>query len=418
MLSGGHSALGARASILTLALGASIALSACGQATSIHLVSAPHGTRSTRPAGDIARSAPAGNGGTAAPKSPARHSVTAGDEKPGPAPLSISRAIGQMLMSHVTGLTAPPQLLARVRDGRVGSVILYSENIAGDEQLSRLTSSLQAAARAGGNPPLLIGTDQEGGSVKRLRNSPPTLSARQMGSSADPFSVAESQGRATGLHLRRLGINLDFAPVSDIPTSSDNFLQDRAFGRSQQAVVEGAGGFAQGLAAAHVAASAKHFPGLGDAGTRDSDFTLVSISASKAVLQEAYAPYLAMAQLGADVAPMVMISDASYPALDPSGLPAVLSKKIIQSQLAVAGISDRVTITDDLEVPSTEQFSDTPVKAVLAGDDVLMFAQRESGSERAFQAIASAVANHAIPRSTVIASATKVIALKHALGLD
>jgi beta-N-acetylhexosaminidase len=417
MLSGEHSAFGARASILTIILGASVALSACGQATSVHLVSAPHGTQSTRPASDIARSAQASSGGTAVAESPAEHTSTAGHEKADPAALSVSRAIGQMLMSHVSGLTASPQLLARVRDGRVGSVILYSENIASDEQLSRLTSSLQSAARAGGNPPLLIGTDQEGGSVKRLRNSPPTISARQMGSSADPFSVAESQGRATGLHLRRLGINLDFAPVSDIPTSSDNFLQDRAFGRSQQAVVEGAGGFAQGLAAAHVAASAKHFPGLGDAGARDSDFTLVSIDASKAKLQEAYAPYLAMAQLGGDVAPMVMISDASYPALDPSGLPAVLSKKIIQNQLAVAGMSDRVTITDDLEVPSTEQYSDTPVKAVLAGDDILMFAQRESGSEKAYQAIAAAVAGSTIHRSTVMASAAKVIALKHVIGL-
>jgi len=323
-----------------------------------------------------------------------------------------------MLMSHVTGLTAPPQLLARIRDGQVGSVILYSENISSDEQLSRLTSSLQAAARAGGNPPLFIGTDQEGGSVKRLRNSPPTMSAQQMGAAADPFSVAERQGRATGLHLRRLGINLDFAPVSDIPTSSNNFLQDRAFGRSQQAVIEGASGFAQGLAAARVAASAKHFPGLGGAGARDSDFTLVSIGARKAQLQEAYAPYLAMAQLGSDVAPMVMISDASYPALDPSGLPAVLSKKIIQSQLAVAGLSDRLTITDDLEVPSTEQYSDTAARAVLAGDDILMFAQHESGSELAYRAVMTAIARHTIPKAAVLASAEKVIALKHIIGLN
>jgi beta-N-acetylhexosaminidase len=400
-----------------IAVGASLALGACGRASSIHLVSATQATQTTRPASDVAGSAQADSGGTASPKSAAEHTVKPSHEHSGLATLSIARAIGQMLMSHVTGLTASPRLLARVRDGRVGSVILYSENIASDEQLSRLTSSLQAAAHAGGNPPIFIGTDQEGGSVKRLRNSPPTLSARQMGSSADPFSVAESQGRATGLHLRRLGINLDFAPVSDIPTSSDNFLQDRAFGRSQQAVVEGAGGFAQGLAAAHVAASAKHFPGLGDAGTRDSDFTLVSIGSSKTALQEAYAPYLAMAQLGSDVAPMVMISDASYPALDASGLPAVLSKKIIQSQLAVAGMGDRVTITDDLEVPSAEQYSDTPVRAVLAGDDILMFAQHESGSEKAYQAIAAAVASHAIPRSTVMASAAKVIALKHVIGL-
>jgi Beta-glucosidase-related glycosidases len=244
------------------------------------------------------------------------------------------------------------------------------------------------------------------------------MSAQQMGASSDPFTVAQSQGRATGIHLRRLGINLDFAPVSDIPTTSNNFLQNRAFGRSQRAVMEGASGFAQGLAEARVASSAKHFPGLGAAGTRDSDFTLVSINASKAQLQEAYAPYLAMSQLGSSVAPMVMVSDASYPALDSSGLPAVLSRRIIQSQLAVAGMNERVTITDDLEVPSVQQYSNAAVKAVLAGDDVLMFAQRESGSEQAYRALNAAVASRTIPKLAVLSAAKKVIELKHRLGIS
>jgi beta-N-acetylhexosaminidase len=323
-----------------------------------------------------------------------------------------------MLMSHVTGTTPAPQLLARIRAGQVGSVILYSENIDSDSQVRHLTATLQEAARAGGNPPLFIGTDQEGGSVKRLADAPPTLSARQMGASADPFTLARSQGHATGEHLRRLGINLDFAPVADIPTTANNFLQDRAFGRTQRSVLEGASGFAQGLAEARVAGSAKHFPGLGAAGTRDSDFTLVSIPATKSQLQSSYAPYLAMSELGSDVAPMVMISDASYPALDPSGTPAVLSQKIIHAQLAVAGMGGRLAITDDLEVPSIRQYSNAAVKAVLAGEDVLMFAQRESGSELAYAAIASAVRSRAVPSALVMQAAARVVKLKRRLGLQ
>ncbi len=320
-------------------------------------------------------------------------------------------------MSHVTGTTASSRLLARIRAGQVGSVILYSENIESDSQVRRLTASLQEAARAGGNPPLFVGTDQEGGSVKRLSDAPPTLSARQMGASADPFSLAESQGRATGEHLRRVGINLDFAPVSDIPTTANNFLQDRAFGHTQRSVLEGASGFAQGLAEARVAGSAKHFPGLGAAGTRDSDFTLVSISATKSQLQDSYAPYLAMSELGSDVAPMVMISDASYPALDSSGLPAVLSRRIIRTQLAVAGMGERLAITDDLEVPSVRQYSNAAVRAVLAGDEILMFAQRESGSELAYAAITTAISRREIPSSLVMQAAARVVELKQNLGL-
>ena len=339
---------------------------------------------------------------------------------PAPKALTSDRAIGQMLMSHVTGLTASADLLTRVRRGEVGSVILYSENIATDSQVRALTSSLQRAAREGGNPPLLIGTDQEGGSVKRIKHGAPTISPEAMGASSDPFNVAERQGRETATHLRSLGINLDFAPVSDVPTTADNFLHDRAFSHERSRVVAGASGFAVGLAQGHVAGSAKHFPGLGGAGTKDSDFTLVSIPLSKSQLRASYAPYEEMARLSngdPTVAAMVMISDAAYPALDSSGQPAVLSPKIVQGELGRTGLGDRVTITDDLEVPSTLQSPNVPVRAVEAGDDILMFAQHESASIAAFRAIHAAVKSHAIPRASVLAAASKVIAMKARLGL-
>lgn len=391
-------------------------LGACGGGAPVHLIS--RADRSA-PAHSTAAQAPAATGvdrDLSNPSSPPRRASIASQSSTPVSAMSSSRLIGQLLMSHVTGLSAGAGLLSRIRAGQVGSVILYSENIASDSQLISLTSSLQRAARAGHNPRLLIGIDQEGGSVKRIKNGPPTLSPEQMGATTDPFTIAQRQGAATGAHLRRLGINLDFAPVSDVPTSNDNFLRDRAFGHSTDVVVQGASGFAQGLAQAHVASSAKHFPGLGAAGPRDSDFTLVSIAASKNQLQLAYAPYIAMAQLGDRVAPMVMISDASYPALDPSGLPAVLSPRILHTQLSVAGIDERVTITDDLEVPSVEQYSDPAVKAIAAGDDILMFAQHEAGSERAYGEIRAALADRTLARSLIQADVEKVIALKQSLG--
>jgi beta-N-acetylhexosaminidase len=331
-----------------------------------------------------------------------------------PATPDLAHAVGQMLMTHTSGLSASPRLLGRIRRGEVGSVILYGENISSDRQVLRLTRSLQRAAAAGGNPPLLIGTDQEGGSVKRLSHAPPTMSARQMGSSAHPRTVARAQGVATAAHLRKLGINLDFAPVADIPSTSDNFLGDRAFGSASQ-VLEGATGFAEGLAQGGVAASAKHFPGLGLAGSRDSDFSIVSIGASAGRLRNGYAPYLSMSAAGPSVSPLVMVSDAAYPSLDPSGAPAVLSRRIVQGELATAGMSSRAVITDDLEVPLVRRYAGAAVRAVLAGDDILMYAQRESGSERAYRSILAGVRSGRIGRAAVLAAATKVEALKRTL---
>jgi beta-N-acetylhexosaminidase len=333
------------------------------------------------------------------------------------APLAVGRAVGQMLMTDITGLEPSPRLLARIRAGQVGNVILYSDNIASNSQLRSLDATLQRAAKEGGNPPLLIGTDQEGGEVKRVQDAPPTMSAQQMGAGANPAAVARRQGRATGEYLRRLGINVDFAPVSDIPTTANNFLHERAFGHSQARVIAGASGFAAGLAEAHIAGTAKHFPGLGDAGPRDTDDEVVTIDASKRSLQSAYKPYEAMSSLGSDVAPLVMVSNAIYPSLDRSGLPADLSPTIVQGQLALAGMGARVVITDDLEVPAVEQYSDAPVMAVKAGDDILMFAAREAGSEQAYREIKTAVGAGKLPRSLVSAAAQRVIELKQRVGL-
>lgn len=403
-----------RQSKLRVAVCVSLALAAtgCGSGNTVHLVvavrsipSASHGPTS----GGTPANPPASDAETVPSVNP-----------PSPDPginLPIDHAIGQMLMSHVTGLTASPQLLARIRRGQVGSVILYRENIYSDRQLSALALSLQQAARAGGNPPLFVGTDQEGGSVKRLYHAPPTMSAQEMGASPHPRPVAESQGLAAGLHLRRLGINLDFAPVADIPTTADSFLQDRAFGHDPRSVEEGATGFAIGLSHAGVAGSAKHFPGLGAAGPRDSDFTLVDIRASRTQLRASYGPYRSMARSGPTVAPMVMISDAIYPSLDRTDVPAVLSKEILHTELAAAQLSGRVTVTDDLEVPSVVHYADAAVRAVLAGDDILMFAQHEASSERAFQAIQAAITSGTIPKSLVLAAATRVVALKQSLLL-
>ena len=319
-------------------------------------------------------------------------------------------------MSHVAGVSASPALLARVRSGEVGSVILYSENIANERQLESLIKALQRAAREGGNPPLLIGVDQEGGTVKRLPEAPPSMSASEMGGARNPFAVARSQGTATGEYLRRVGINVDFAPVSDVPNTADNFLGTRAFGHNVHTVTEAARGFALGLAQACTAGTAKHFPGLGFAGPRDTDLEVVNIDASRAALRADWAPYRAMARMGPTVAPLVMISNAIYPALDPSGLPATLSSTIIKHYLATTGLANRVVTTDNLEVPSVERYPDAAVKGVLAGDDLLMFASRESGSEQAYREIRSALAHHIIAPATILGAARKVATLKQELA--
>src|SRR5207302_6853438 len=81
---------------------------------------------------------------------------------------TLAQLVGQRMLVAIHGTTADSTILARIRAGQVGGVILFSSNISDATQLAHLTAQLQAAAKAGGRPRLLIATDQEGGLVRRL----------------------------------------------------------------------------------------------------------------------------------------------------------------------------------------------------------------------------------------------------------
>src|SRR4029078_3229552 len=131
---------------------------------------------------------------------------------------------GQKLVVRMSGTTASAALLARIERGEGGGVILFQANIGTPAALRRLTASLQAAATRGGQPTLLIGVDQEGGEIKRMPWAPPTVTPAEMGRDGRP-SVAPDQGLATASALRDLGINVDLAPVADVPSGHGSFME-------------------------------------------------------------------------------------------------------------------------------------------------------------------------------------------------
>src|SRR3954452_16472233 len=196
-----------------------------------------------------------------------------------------AQLVGTRLMVAFPGTTAPAWLLARLHSGEVGGVILFGPNIASSSQLRALRFSLRRAANTGGQPPPLIAVDQEGGAVKRIGCIAPTLTPPQMGGKND-LTVTRNQGSMTGSALKGLGVNVNLAPVADTPISTSSFIyrQGRAFSMNPAIVGPNARAFAGGLESQAVAASVKHFPGLGRA-TVSTDDAKVTITATKAALQ-------------------------------------------------------------------------------------------------------------------------------------
>ncbi|HTS15355.1 MAG TPA: hypothetical protein VMH24_06790, partial [Candidatus Sulfotelmatobacter sp.] len=133
--------------------------------------------------------------GSARPTPTAAATATASAPSP-----TLAQLIGQKLVVRMDGTTPSKALLGRIGRGEIGGVILFSFNITTPAVLRALTGKLQAAAAAGGQPPLLIAVDQEGGATSRIPWAPPTLTAPEMGQDGTD-AVARAQGASTGAAL-------------------------------------------------------------------------------------------------------------------------------------------------------------------------------------------------------------------------
>lgn len=322
------------------------------------------------------------------------------------ADLALREALGQRFVAGFKGPVAPPPLLAAIRQGQLGGVILFSNNTLDIPRTRRLTARLQQAAREGDQPRLLIMVDQEGGTVKRLPFAPPTLSARQMGQSGSPAGVASVQARATGQALQHLGINVDLAPVADV-AASGSFIGSRSFGEDTGNVTQATCAFADGLRRSHVVPVLKHFPGLGRAAA-STDVVPVTIGATSGAINRDLAPYRRCGRR----TPMVMMSSASYAALA-SAEPAVMTPAAYRL-LRRTGFRG-VTVSDAFDTPAIASRQGPALRSLKAGLDIVLYTQDYTGALNAYARIAAQLRSGALSAPSVRAHAAKILRLKRAL---
>jgi beta-N-acetylhexosaminidase len=304
-------------------------------------------------------------------------------------------------------LTAPPnpRFLTRIRNGKMGGVVLLGNGWLTRHTAATVTAELQQAACTRGEP-LLIAVDQEGGMVRRLAWAPPTEAPAYMSSP----SVAHSQASGAATALKSVGIDIDFAPVVDTPGPTGNFLGSRAFSHSRTWNAQMARAFVGGLQNGGIAATAKHFPGLGLAsGNTDNGRIVIRASASK--LHQGLLPFQSAVRAGVK---LVMVSTAVYPKLDGSKRPAAFSSTIIgllRKQLGFTG----VTVTDSLTAPAADRIPHTATRAMLAGSDLLIFGA-ESASERGYSTLLADQSGSVRLQNRLTQAAARIRALKEWLA--
>jgi beta-N-acetylhexosaminidase len=304
------------------------------------------------------------------------------------ASLSPAQLAGQRVIYSYNGYSPPAELLSLISKGEAAGVIFFGGNYENRSQFTAAVRALEKADASSGNPvhyPLLLMTDQEGGEVKRLPGQP-VLSEKQIGQ-IKPLSAAEAAARTAGAgaaaNLLSYGLNVNLAPVLDVyrkPGDFDDQYQ-RSYSSNPRVASALGASFIAAQQAGHVAATAKHFPGLGAAtASEDTDVGPVTINLPARTLEtdDEY-PYRAAVKAGVD---LVMVSWATYPHLG-STRPAGLSPAIVQGQLRDRLGFAGVTITDSIGAGALNPYGSTQhcaLMAAQAGMELILSASEDLSS--------------------------------------
>ncbi len=338
------------------------------------------------------------------------------------AAMTEEQRVGQLFLLGIAGDSLSPAETTAIVTHHLGSVWLYNWRTGGVQSVRALAAEVQALATESTSYGVgfFVGADQEGGQIQRLTG---------LGFSKIPSAL--EQGRASpdalqadaatwGRELASAGVNLDFAPVMDVvPPGADAAnapigALEREYGHDPATVGSHGAAVIRGMAEAGIATTLKHFPGLGRvAGNTDTASGVVDTTTT------ADDPYLDAFRTGVRAgAPFVMVSLATYPAIDPDHQ-AVFSPTImgtlLRQRLGFAG----VVMSDDLGAAAAVKSmtpGDRAVAFIQAGGDLVVVAGAVPAGQMAATVLDLALSSRAFA-ARVDAGALRTLSAKEAYGL-
>ncbi len=287
--------------------------------------------------------------------------------------MNLDDKIGQLFMISVTNTKMTDALKTKLSTLKPGGVILFKDNITTYADTSKLIQDMQAVS----DIPLLMGIDQEGGKVQRIKalsdaevlTVPPMMTVGD----TDNADLAYQVGKVLGEEIAAFGFNLDFAPVIDVYSNPNNtVIGNRSFGTTADRVIKMAFPVANGLKDSGVIPVYKHFPGHGDT-EADSHYDLPVIKKTKEELNELeLLPFKKAIEEKADV---MMIAHLALPSITGDDTPSSVSKKVVNDWLREELGYDGVIITDAVNMKAlSDRYStkEIAVKAIDAGVDIVL----------------------------------------------
>jgi beta-N-acetylhexosaminidase len=316
--------------------------------------------------------------------------------------LSLRQQVGQLIVSSFPDPAPPDYIRRRLRKRETAGVILFGFNAGGEPEWRRLTRSLQRHARGDA----LIMADQEGGEIRTLSWAGPEAGAPEQGGAA----AVRSTAREAAGQLARAGVNVNLAPVADVPGGAAPVMGFRAFAGNAYGIAARTRAFIEGMRSAGVATTAKHFPGLGRAQVNTDDASaLVTGGVEKDLI-----PFRAAIR---ERVPLVMLSHALYPELDANRI-ASQSRPVVTGLLRERLGYEGVIVTDSIEAQAVLDRGGVAAAAersLRAGADLILTTGSASWNLIHPWLLREARADPRF-RERVRASAARVLALKEGLA--
>ncbi len=329
--------------------------------------------------------------------------------------LTLEQAVGQLFLTSFVGRQAVPEEIRHaIAGGRIGGIVLFRhKNVGSLDQLRALTESLQAIAQAAGQPPLIIAADQEGGQLMAIGDGTPFPGNLALGATRSE-ELSRKAGVALGQEVAALGINVNFAPVCDVNINPDNpVVGTRSFGEDPALVARLAAAMIKGLHEAGVAATAKHFPGHGDAASDSHHGVPVLTCREDRLAQVELPPFVAAIRAGVR---LIMTAHIAVPALnggDPQ--PSTLSKPVLRGLLRARLGFRGLVVTDAMDMKALEQGPALAIEALTAldaGVDLLLFNLSDPEREVAYITALQAARRGLLPPAAVFESAERILDVK------
>lgn len=321
----------------------------------------------------------------------------------------MKTGVGRLFLAGFDGVTLPAAVRTLLREEALGGLVLFGRNIASIEQVRDLI----AEAREVAGRPLLVAVDHEGGRVFRML--PPFTvipPMRTLGDYAARMSdgelVASELGKWMATELATVGININFAPVLDIDTNTDNpIIGDRAFGRDRALVARLGTAMIRGMMEGGVAPCGKHFPGHGDTSV-DSHMGLPELPHTLERLEwMELVPFRAAIEAGV---PLMMTAHIRYGALDATQ-PVTFSRPIVHGLLRQRLGFEGVIVSDDLEMGALRHLvpaDEAATATIRAGGDLAIICRDVALVARSIVCLREAVVAGTVAVSAITRSIERI----------